>query len=136
MSTTPTAADLIRELNGTACRCGYQKKPRWSLCNDCYKTLPQSLRGALWRRIGEGYEEAYTEAALYLDANGRPAKAAAAPAAPAEPAAAPPPASEIGLPGTANEINVDMPPAPEKPAEATSKSEPESTVPPTTPPKE
>jgi hypothetical protein len=58
--------DLVRELAGTTCRCGRAKKARMTLCAHCYHLLPPPLRSALYRRIGEGYEEAVEAAVTAL----------------------------------------------------------------------
>jgi hypothetical protein len=63
--------DLIRELAGTDCRCGRAKAPHQTFCRRCYFSLPKQLQRNLYRRVGEGYEEAYTEAAEMLDAQKR-----------------------------------------------------------------
>ena len=50
------------------CHCGEHKKSRYSFCSNCYGSLPDDMRSALYQRIGEGYEGAYREACLRLDA--------------------------------------------------------------------
>jgi len=53
----------IRDLMSSKCpACGGCKRPRHSFCRDCYSSLPSVLRAALYRRVGEGYEQAYLEA--------------------------------------------------------------------------
>lgn len=42
--------------------CGSTKRPRQSFCYRCFKALPERLQRALYRRFGEGYELAFTEA--------------------------------------------------------------------------
>lgn len=62
-----TQRQLIAELRGGLCRCGAAKQPRQTFCRSCYFTLPAKMRSALYRRIGEGYEQAYQAAADHLD---------------------------------------------------------------------
>lgn len=59
--------DLVNELRGTTCRCRANKKRGQTFCKACYYALPTKLRRALYRRVGEGYEEAYAEAVNFLD---------------------------------------------------------------------
>lgn len=66
--TPPTAKELINELRGNVCRCTRPKSRGQSFCRGCYFSLPQALRGRLYRLIGAGYEEAYSEAAAIIDA--------------------------------------------------------------------
>jgi hypothetical protein len=57
----------IADLGGTTCRgCGGTKRSRMSHCRKCFLKLPQVLRSALYRRVGRGYEEAYTESLAVL----------------------------------------------------------------------
>lgn len=58
---------LVRELAGTTCRCGRSKKARQTFCSRCYFALSPPLRAALYRQVGEGYEEAYAAAVAALD---------------------------------------------------------------------
>lgn len=56
----------IRELDSEQCLC---ERPKWrgrSFCYNCYKSLPPDMQRALYRRIGEGYEEAYETAVKWL----------------------------------------------------------------------
>jgi hypothetical protein len=57
---------LIRELSSDRCFCGATKRPMQSFCRPCYSSLPPLLRKALYKRVGEGYEHAYDEAAAFL----------------------------------------------------------------------
>jgi len=59
--------DLLKELAGSACRCGRVKRPRQTFCSRCFQRLPPALKRALYRRIGEGYEAAYQAAVASLD---------------------------------------------------------------------
>ena len=58
---------LANELRGTQCQCGSVKKTRPTFCAACYRRLPRGERQALYRRIGEGYEEAYVQAIARLN---------------------------------------------------------------------
>lgn len=57
---------LMRELAGNICHCGKPKVPRQTFCRSCYYRLPAAMRAALYRRMGEGYEEAYAAAVTLL----------------------------------------------------------------------
>ena len=59
--------ELIRELMGTKCRCGEPKGRGMTLCRACYLSLSQEMRNELYKRIGEGYEDAYERACRVLD---------------------------------------------------------------------
>ena len=59
-------SDLAVELLGTRCRCGKEKGKMMSFCVECCFELPASMRRALYRRFGEGYEEAYAAAVKRL----------------------------------------------------------------------
>lgn len=52
----------MKELGGVTCRCGREKRRGQTFCHWCYYRLPTHIRKALYRRIGEGYEEAYRDA--------------------------------------------------------------------------
>lgn len=64
---TQRALDLVRELRGALCHCGKPKTPGHSFCLRCYKSLPRKTQTDLYKRVGEGYEEAYDAAARVLD---------------------------------------------------------------------
>jgi hypothetical protein len=65
------AALAVRELEGTRCYCGAKKQGNQSFCRDEYYALPPAQRQALYRRIGDGYEEAYKNAREYLREAGK-----------------------------------------------------------------
>ncbi len=67
---TIPAALLVSELNGRECRCGHPKKARQTFCRDCYYRLPRAMRQALYDLVGNGYEEAYEQAAGFLASGG------------------------------------------------------------------
>lgn len=58
--------DIIAELQGTVCRCGRHKRSGETFCSRCYFRLPPPLRSPLYRRVGDGYDEAYSAAVAYL----------------------------------------------------------------------
>src|SRR5579859_7574064 len=62
---------LIRELRGTVCRCGRTKNTMQTFCRACYFLLTPAQRKALYRHVGEGYEEAYADAERVLKGQGR-----------------------------------------------------------------
>jgi len=62
-----SARELIQELRGVVCRCGREKHSGETFCKACYFRLPPLLRRALYKRVGEGYENAYAEACGFLD---------------------------------------------------------------------
>lgn len=62
----PDTRELIAELQGTVCRCGGTKQAGNTFCRGCFYSLPKPLRGALYRRVGQGYEQAYQAAAAAL----------------------------------------------------------------------
>lgn len=56
----------LADLQSTSCRCGTAKGIRKAHCRACYLRLPEPMRQALYRRVGNGYEEAYTDSLTYL----------------------------------------------------------------------
>ncbi len=56
----------IKEFKGNECVCGGTKRPGSALCYGCFKLLPSSYQGALYLKIGDGYEEAYEDAIQWL----------------------------------------------------------------------
>ncbi len=50
--------DLLNELIGEVCVCGRGKRPRETFCRGCYYSLPTRMRKDLYKRMGQGYEEA------------------------------------------------------------------------------
>ena len=57
---------LIEELAGEVCRCGKRKAGKMTFCAGCYRRLPHPMQMALYRRVGQGYEEAYAAAVEFL----------------------------------------------------------------------
>lgn len=67
MPETISESEALLDLLGTICRgCNGTKPTRMSHCRPCYMLLPQPMRSALYKRIGEGYEQAYTESLAYI----------------------------------------------------------------------
>lgn len=62
----PDLRAIVAELRGVECRCGARKGSMKSFCYACWKRLPGELGSNLYRTVGEGYEEAYREAAAFL----------------------------------------------------------------------
>lgn len=59
--------EILESLGSTKCEpCGMSKAPRMSHCRGCYFALPQAMRRALYKRFGEGYEEAYEASLQFL----------------------------------------------------------------------
>ena len=46
--------------------CGGSKTLNNGFCRACYHSLPKILRDGMWKRFGDGYEEAYKAAAKWL----------------------------------------------------------------------
>lgn len=62
--------DALMALVSKQCHCGNPKDSGRSHCRTCYFHLPPQLRKSLYRRVGEGYEEAYTESLEVLAGKG------------------------------------------------------------------
>lgn len=59
-----------REFNAEKCSvegCGNYKRKFQSFCSPCYFSLPGSMRKALYKRFGSGYEEAHEDAREWLE---------------------------------------------------------------------
>jgi hypothetical protein len=61
----------VRELGSTLCRCGATKRKGRTFCATCYYRLPQDLRCDLYKRLAEGYLDAYAAAVEYLKGKGK-----------------------------------------------------------------
>ena len=57
----------LDELKSDGCHCGRPKQRGRSLCYRCYYKLPDDMRRALYRKIGNGYEAAYDAAIKFLE---------------------------------------------------------------------
>jgi hypothetical protein len=63
--------EILKSLGSTKCEaCGETKHPKMSHCRGCYFALPQAMRRALYKRFGEGYEEAFEESLQFLKERG------------------------------------------------------------------
>lgn len=55
-----------QSLSSNECLCGRPKQPHRSFCYPCYRELSQEMQRNLYRKMGNGYEEAYEAAVEYL----------------------------------------------------------------------
>lgn len=69
VDTSKYGNSYIDALMSNECACGKTKQPKKSFCYRCYKALPRDMQRDLYRRIGNGYEEAFEEAVKYLEVN-------------------------------------------------------------------
>ena len=54
------SSEIFAAFAGTKCAgCGEEKKKYNAFCLACYRQLPKALQSSLWKRFGEGFEEAY-----------------------------------------------------------------------------
>jgi len=59
----PDSHALVESLVSKVCpACQGEKNERQTFCRKCYYRLTMATRKALYRRIGEGYEEAFAKA--------------------------------------------------------------------------
>lgn len=63
---TQETITLIRELRGNKCLCGRDKPSGKTFCYLCYHELPDTLKRAIYKRVGQGYEEAYVSCVAVL----------------------------------------------------------------------
>ncbi len=63
--------NLLKELDGTSCRCGLWKHSGHTLCRECFRSLPFRMRDNLYLLVGNGYTEAYKKASEHLKRTGR-----------------------------------------------------------------
>ena len=61
--------DIIKNLRSEECICEKSKRKGFSFCYHCYQSLPNDMKKALYRKVNEGYIEAYEEAVKYLYEN-------------------------------------------------------------------
>jgi len=53
---------------GTTCpACRGRKQIRTAFCGNCYHSLPLPMKSDLWRRFGQGFEEAFHEGLAWLN---------------------------------------------------------------------
>jgi hypothetical protein len=63
---------IVADFQSCECAvCEDEKESGHSFCVVCYRTLPAEMRKALWRRFGQGYEDAYSQAFGWLRAKAR-----------------------------------------------------------------
>ena len=64
---------VLEDFLGTECAgCGAVKRPRMSHCAGCYHRLPKKMQSELYRRFGQGYEEAFAASVEWLRKNQPP----------------------------------------------------------------
>lgn len=52
---------IYADFSGRICRaCHSIKRRHVAFCESCYRKLPALLRSSLWKRFGEGFEQAYS----------------------------------------------------------------------------
>jgi hypothetical protein len=62
-----TRKSILEDFLGTECvACGAEKKSKMSHCSKCFWKLPKAMRDKLYKRFGEGYEEAFDESTKWL----------------------------------------------------------------------
>ena len=61
-----TADRAGEALRSYTCACGGGKEPGCAFCWRCWVSLPESLKSAMRKRMWEGFEQAYAEAADWL----------------------------------------------------------------------
>jgi len=62
-------AFYLEMLKSEQCLCERGKKPGKAFCYGCYKRLPYRMQEDLYKRVGQGFEEAYEAATKYLQEN-------------------------------------------------------------------
>lgn len=69
----PTDREIMDIFLGEICpACKRRKRTRNAFCQPCYKSLPQFLRGPLWKHFRAGFESAFRKALNHLRRNPRP----------------------------------------------------------------
>lgn len=58
--------DYYKILKSDECYCGRWKSKSHAVCRRCYVRLPMSIRAALYKIVGEGFEDAYDFAVQWL----------------------------------------------------------------------
>lgn len=56
----------IDVLKSEECQCGEPKKQRMAFCYSCFKILPDHMQKAIYRKIGNGFDEALETSAEWL----------------------------------------------------------------------
>jgi hypothetical protein len=63
--------ESLNNLGSSTCpACNNKKQVKQCFCRPCYFKLPVPMRTALYKRVGFGFEEAYTEALRSLEGSG------------------------------------------------------------------
>jgi hypothetical protein len=58
---------VLKDFLGKECpTCGCTKRSGMSHCSLCYGRLPKPMQTALYKRFGEGYEEAFATSCAWL----------------------------------------------------------------------
>lgn len=57
---------LAEELRSEKCFCGQKKMPGFTFCGRCYHRLPRWIQKGLFRRMGDGYEQARKRAEEFV----------------------------------------------------------------------
>ena len=61
-------ASTLEDFLGEVCYgCGKEKRSKMSHCSKCYYRLPRRMQSDLYKRFGEGYEEAFEASKKFLD---------------------------------------------------------------------
>lgn len=54
------SSDIFAAFMSVRCAgCDGVKRERNAFCLSCYRQLPRALQSSLWKRFGQGFEEAY-----------------------------------------------------------------------------
>ena len=63
--------EVFEAFMSTKCAgCDGAKRSRHAFCVRCYGRLPNALRTSLWKRFGEGFEQAYHGCLSWFRVNG------------------------------------------------------------------
>lgn len=57
----------VSEFRSEECQCGRTKQPLRAFCYQCYSSLPPAKQEALYQKFGQGYEQAYDDALIFLN---------------------------------------------------------------------
>lgn len=59
---------IYTAFHSDSCPICQKSKGRWTaFCPRCYRSLPEPMRADLWKRFGEGFEEAFVKAMACLE---------------------------------------------------------------------
>ncbi len=59
----------VKALKSGTCLCGHAKQTGMAFCFACWKKLPENIRRALYRKIGDGFTASFTAARSFLTPN-------------------------------------------------------------------